>query len=179
MTSYQSRLAVLVFVAMGAFGCAASESSAGRDGGPDSPAGGSGGAAAPDASTGSGGAGSGTGGALAGTGGSPAGDAAIEAAPDAPLSNCRLQGLELCEDFESGALDPKVWGMHTTAGASITVDKEQAHGGSYALHVKLVAGQPNVAQITDMVTFPAKDNTFYTRVFVYVSPDLPADNAGG
>ncbi|HXI54445.1 MAG TPA: hypothetical protein VNO55_00170 [Polyangia bacterium] len=94
-------------------------------------------------------------------------------------SACKTVGLELCEDFESGAIDPKIWGMHTTAGSSLIVDKEHAHTGSYALHVKLAAGQPNTAQITDAVTFPAKDNTFYTRAFVYFNPDLPADNMGG
>jgi hypothetical protein len=100
-------------------------------------------------------------------------------AADVAPSACRTSGSELCEDFESGALDPKVWGKHTTAGSSITVDQMQAHGGKFALHIKLAAGQSNVAQITDAVTFPAKNNTFYTRAFFYISPDLPADNSGG
>ncbi|HET6279796.1 MAG TPA: hypothetical protein VFH73_02470 [Polyangia bacterium] len=108
------------------------------------------------------------------------GDDAPDAGPaDVVLSACRAAGTELCEDFESGALDPKVWGKHTTTGATITVDQMQAHGGKFALHVKLAPGQSNVAQITDAVTFPAKNNTFYTRAFIYLSPDLPFDNSGG
>jgi hypothetical protein len=106
-------------------------------------------------------------------------DAGGEAAsPDAGVL-CRTGGTDLCEDFESGALDPKIWGMHTSGGASLLVDKAHAHTGIYALHVKVVAGQQSTAQITDAVTFPAKDNTFYTRAWVYFSPDLPADNMGG
>jgi hypothetical protein len=173
-------LALATVVGMGALGCAASEMSGGADAGRDGPSSGTPDGAG-DSGAGTGGIGAGGSGGGDGSGGNGSGtDAApAETGAEAPLSNCRLQGLELCEDFESGALDPKVWGMHTTAGSSITVDQEHAHGGAYALHVKLVAGQANVAQITDAVTFPAKDNTFYTRAFIYVSPDLPADNAGG
>lgn len=178
MRSCHHWLAALALMTTGVFACAASETGGAGDAGQDSRGGGSGGAPV-DVAAGTGGAAGGSGGAPVGTGGSPGVDAALEAAPEAPLSSCRVQGLELCEDFESGALDPAVWGMHTTAGASIIVDKEHVHGGAYALHVKLAAGQANVAQITDAVTFPAKNNAFYTRAFLYVSPDLPADNMGG
>ena len=92
---------------------------------------------------------------------------------------CTTQGTELCEDFESGALDSKIWGMHTSAGTSISVDGMHVHGGTHALHVKMVPGGQGTAQITDAVTFPAKDNTFYTRAYFYFSPDLPADHMGG
>jgi hypothetical protein len=92
---------------------------------------------------------------------------------------CSTSGTELCEDFESGAIDPKIWGTHTTGAASVTVDKAHVHGGAFALHVKLTAGGQQTAQITDAVTFPAKDNTFYTRAWFYFSPDLPADQMGG
>lgn len=112
----------------------------------------------------------------------------VEAAVDAPSeavappdgsANCKTAGTELCDGFETGMIDPKIWGMQTTPGTSITVDKMQAHSGSYAAHIKLVPGQTNTAQITDAVTFPAKNNTFYTRAFFYISPDLPFDMAGG
>jgi hypothetical protein len=42
-----------------------------------------------------------------------------------------------------------------------------------------VAGKQSTAQITDAVTFPAKNNTFYTRAWIYLDPDLPADLMGG
>jgi hypothetical protein len=102
----------------------------------------------------------------------------VVASGDAPAA-CKTQGVELCEDFESGGIDPKIWGMHTTAGTSLTVDGTHVHGGSHALHVKMVAGGQGTAQITDAVTFPATNNTFYTRAYFYFSPDLPADHMGG
>jgi hypothetical protein len=187
-----------------ALGCAAGPSRSGGAAGTGGPAGtaaipGAAGATAdaaaeraPNAAAGSnggGGAGDSTG--VAGATASDA--AALDLAPETPprdtlgdapatsdaASACKTDGTELCEDFESGALDPKVWGRHTTAGASLVVDGEHVHGGRSALHVKLVAGQQATAQITDAVTFPATDNTFYTRAYFYFSPDLPADDTGG
>jgi hypothetical protein len=131
---------------------------------------------------------------LAGTGGSGLGgasgqaaDAGTDADADAPgdtaasdgSTACKTVGNELCEDFESGAIDPRIWGMHTTSGASLTVDGMHVHHGTHALHVKMVAGAQGIAQITDAVTFPAKNNTFYTRAYFYISPDLPHDTMGG
>jgi len=99
---------------------------------------------------------------------------------DAGPTNCVTAGTELCEDFESGQLDLQKWKINKpTAAASITVDGTHVHGGKFALHVQLAAGQSNTAMIADAVTFPAASNTFYTRAFFYLSPDLPADNNGG
>jgi hypothetical protein len=107
-------------------------------------------------------------------------DAAGETGPGGDAAGaCTTQGTELCEDFESGAIDPKIWGTHATTGTSLTVDGVHVHGGTHALHVKMVAGGQGTAQITDAVTFPAKSNTFYTRAYFYFSPDLPADHMGG
>ncbi|HVZ71788.1 MAG TPA: hypothetical protein VHJ20_05375 [Polyangia bacterium] len=107
-------------------------------------------------------------------------DAVADVAHDSPASTCTTSGTELCEDFESGALDPKIWGQHASGGASIVVDGAHTRNGSaFALHVKLKAGGQQTAQITDAVTFPAKDNTFYTRAWIYFDPDLPADQMGG
>ena len=151
------------------------------------------GAAAGVIGTAGGGAGA-TAGAAAGTGASL--DASSDASADAssgaagadggdapsaetPSATCATSGTELCNGSESGSVDAKVWGTHTTGSASVAVDEEHVHGGTYALHVKLAAGAQQTAQLTDAVTFPAKDNTFYTRAWFYFSPDLPADNMGG
>jgi hypothetical protein len=48
-----------------------------------------------------------------------------------------------------------------------------AHGGDYAVHVKVVAGQQSTAMIGESVTFPATSNSFYSRMFVYFSPEIP------
>jgi hypothetical protein len=110
-------------------------------------------------------------------------DAAIDAPSDAFAADgagpCVTQGTELCDGFESGSIDARVWGVNTTDGASLTVDTQHVHSGAYALHVRLVPGQQSTAQVTDSVTFPARNNLFYTRAFFYFYPDLPADNMGG
>jgi hypothetical protein len=102
---------------------------------------------------------------------------------DAPATDdsglCVTGGTELCDGFESGSINAKLWGMKTTSGTSLAIDSVHVHAGSYALHIKVVAGQSNTAQLTDAVTFPAKNNLFYTRAFFYFSPDLPADMMGG
>jgi hypothetical protein len=106
------------------------------------------------------------------------GDAPAEASePDGGI--CVTAGTELCDGFETGSIDASIWGKNVTGGASVAVDTMHAHSGQYALHVKLVPGMQQTAEITDAVTFPAKNNTFYTRAFVYFSPDLPADMMGG
>ena len=157
-------------------GAAASGGSGGGLGGAGAGAGALGAAGAAGAS--------GTGGGAAGGTADAAMDGGHDAVADVPgeatsASVCQTQGAELCEDFESGAIDPKVWTMHATTGASLTVDGMHVHGGSHALHVKMVAGGQGTAQIADAVTFPAKNNTFYTRAYFYFSPDLPADHMGG
>jgi hypothetical protein len=182
---------------LGSLACARGDATA-------SPAGGAGssGVAASGGAAGAGGSSGGAAGALGGAGGAtPAPDAApsvdavvqsgleggvdtaVEGAPadaggDAAAA-CQTSGTELCEDFESGALDPKIWIQHATTGGSLVVDKQHVHGGAYALHVKLTAGAQQSAQIQDAVTFPAMNNTFYTRAYFYFSPDLPADMMGG
>jgi hypothetical protein len=105
-------------------------------------------------------------------------DAPSEDALPEGSTPCVTMGTELCDGFESNAIDPSKWKMSTTNGTSITVDSMQVHSGQYALHIKLPM-QQSTAQIQDTVTFPAMDNQFYTRAFFYFSPDLPMDNAGG
>ena len=142
---------------------------AGAGGAPSGAAGtnGAAGSASPDAATGQDG------------GADVAADAPTEASAGDAAAACKTVGTELCEDFESGEINPQIWGMSKTSGTSLTVDQMHVHGGMYALHVKLTAGAQQTAQITDAVTFPAQSNTFYTRAYFYFSPDLPADMMGG
>jgi hypothetical protein len=117
------------------------------------------------------------GGGVAGAGGAAGGGgmAGAAGAPDggSPTS-CITSGSELCDDFESGMLDMQKWKINKPTGsASVTVDKVHAHGGQYAVHVKVVAGQQSTAMIGESVTFPSTSNSFYSRMFVYFSPDIP------
>jgi hypothetical protein len=155
------------------------------------PSSGTGGVAESGASVASGSMTESGGGSAEGSTASAADDATTDAAESAPADGpsdalatdgsglCVTGGTELCDGFESGSIDAKIWGMKTTSGTSLAIDSVHVHSGSYALHVKVVAGQSNTAQLTDAVTFPAKNNLFYTRAFFYFSPDLPADMMGG
>jgi len=139
-----------------------------------------GGATQNGGSGGSGGAGA-TGGVAGGAGaGGSVGGATAGGASAGGSSGCVTSGTELCEDFEAGQLDLKKWSItKPTAAADVAVDNTRPHRGSYSLHIKVVPGASNTAQIADAGTFPANANTFYTRAFFYFSPDLPADNNGG
>jgi hypothetical protein len=103
------------------------------------------------------------------------GDADVDDAPPnaAPGTGaaCVTAGSELCDDFESGQLDPKVWKINLGGPApTVTVDGAHAHSGKYAVHAKVTPGQQSTAQITEAVTFPAIDDAFYTRIWAYFSP---------
>ena len=156
----------------------------------DNPKGGSGGAVGTggSASTGSGGS-SGSGGVVAGSGGSGgsitegtgganaggAGGGGADAADEAGApGTCVTMGSELCDDFEGGMLNMQRWKINKpSASASIVVDDLHAHGGKYALHIKVVPNQQSTAMISESVTFPAVSNSFYARMFVYFSPEIP------
>jgi hypothetical protein len=92
---------------------------------------------------------------------------------DAPGTSCVTAGTELCDGFETGQLDPRVWRVVLGGPSpSVTVDDMHAHTGKYAAHATVRPGQQSTAQITEAVTFPALQNTFYTRVWAYFSPDV-------
>jgi hypothetical protein len=97
-------------------------------------------------------------------------EAATEAGSGAP---CITSGTELCDDFESGQLNTKIWKTVLMGpSASVTVDSVHAHSGKYAVHAQVTVGQQSTAQITEAVTFPATDDTFYTRIWAYISPTV-------
>jgi hypothetical protein len=109
-------------------------------------------------------------------------DAALNAAdagqPEAAAEagdggSCFTSGTELCDGFESGQLDPTIWKTVLLGrSASVTVDGTHPHSGKYAVHVSVTPGQQSTAQITEGATFPATDDTFYTRIWVYISPNV-------
>jgi len=131
-------------------------------------------------SSGSGGAGTtGASSTHAGSGGHTGGgggalDAGTDAAPDAGrdlsgdkgaffgASRCAQAGVQLCEDFESGALDPQTWEVH---GDAPVIDGAHAARGSKALHV--TKNGNGLSYIRETKTFPAVGNTYFGRMFVY------------
>ncbi|HEX4336602.1 MAG TPA: hypothetical protein VH062_11850 [Polyangiaceae bacterium] len=106
-----------------------------------------------------------------------AGMAGKDAGPAKPL--CVTAGTELCDDFESGHIDAARWqSPKPSNGVTLTVDDVHAHGGKYAVHIHGVADQINNGVLAENVTFPAKNNSFYARIFAYFHPDLPAAPGG-
>ena len=87
-------------------------------------------------------------------------------------SRCAAAHLELCEDFESGTLDPATW---TVTGVTPTVDDLQAARGQRALHIT-VSGKGS-SYISETKTFPAPNNSYYGRMFVYFQ-SLPTPASG-
>jgi hypothetical protein len=124
----------------------------------------------------SGGTAGASGGGAAGASGGSTGFSGAAGGLGAP---CATQGNELCDDFESGQIDPNKWTMpQPTPSATVTLDGLQTHSGKYAVHIHGIAGQINNGVIAENVTFPAKNNAFYARIFAYFYPDLPAMPGG-
>lgn len=85
-------------------------------------------------------------------------------------SRCAQANVQLCEDFESGMINPMIW---STYGQAPTVDGAQHARGAKAMHIKL--GGNGLSAIKETKTFPAQNNTYWGRVFVYfhVLPTSP------
>ena len=88
-------------------------------------------------------------------------------------SRCAAAGLLLCEDFESGTLDKTTW---TVVGQNPTVDAMQAARGTKALHINVTGN--GASYIKETKTFPAPNNKYWGRAFVYFNqlpkPDVDA-----
>jgi hypothetical protein len=88
-------------------------------------------------------------------------------------SRCTTANVDLCEDFESGVLDPATWSM---VGDPVIGGAEKARG-LRALHISIDGNGPEF--IRERKTFPAANNKYWGRIFVnFVSlPDVPMDYA--
>jgi hypothetical protein len=88
-------------------------------------------------------------------------------------SRCAQANVQLCEDFESGTLDTATW--TTIGGTKPVIDGLQKARGGKALHFTF-AGNGQGA-IRESKTFPAPNNTYYGRAFVYFA-SLPTPITG-
>jgi hypothetical protein len=115
-------------------------------------------------------AGSGGGGVGGTTSGAGGRDLSTDRALFLGASRCAQAKVQLCEDFESGTLDAATW---TTRGGKPVIDGLQHARGGKALHVTVVGA--GLSGISEKKTFPAVDNTYYGRAFVYFK-SLPVIN---
>ncbi len=88
-------------------------------------------------------------------------------------SRCADAGVQLCEDFESGMIKPSIW---TVNGTMPVVDTMQHARGTHALHI--TQNGNGLSYIIEKTTFPAVNNTYYGRVFVYFK-SLPFTTTDG
>ncbi len=75
---------------------------------------------------------------------------------------CATANVQLCEGFETGSLDPNTWKV---IGTPPTIDSVQTARGLKALHIKQSGDGPSYIEETR--TFPAKNNTYFGRAFVW------------
>jgi hypothetical protein len=112
---------------------------------------------------------------MGGSAGSASGGAATGGGATGGGAPCITSGTELCDDFESGQIAPALWQVPTpTKGTSVAVDTTRVHAGKYSLHIQATPGQRNVGVVAESATFPAHNNAFYTRIYAYFGPELPA-----
>lgn len=89
-------------------------------------------------------------------------------------SRCAGAGLQLCEDFESGALDANTW---TVIGTKPVIDGVQRARGAKALHITVTGN--GGSSLRETRTFPALNNTYWGRAFYYFEsmPAMPMASA--
>ena len=90
-------------------------------------------------------------------------------------SRCGAANVQLCEDFESGAVNASIWSY---VGTHAIVDTAEAARGTRALHVTVNGN--GASMISEKQTFPEPNNTYWGRIFVYFKslPDYLPNDAG-
>ena len=77
-------------------------------------------------------------------------------------ARCDVAGLQLCDSFEDGALDQAVWQQSGT----VTIDAAKGARGAGSLHVHTEGNA--FSFVRETVTFPATDNRYWGRMFVWI-----------
>jgi len=97
------------------------------------------------------------------------GPAAAPAAWDRPADGKPL----FTEDFESGALNDKIWSTHAKGKTTITVEQDNVAHGKNALHFHVPAGSSGDYAFVGMVVPEALREHFYGRAYVSIN-GIPA-----
>jgi hypothetical protein len=93
------------------------------------------------------------------------GDAGGEVAPRA---GCAGTTFALCEDFEGGALDAKLWKLTQNKG-TVTLDAARgARGSKSSVHVHVEPGGDTTVGLVESKTFPALKSALFARAFIYI-----------
>jgi len=88
-------------------------------------------------------------------------------ADGARRAGCVGSAFALCEDFESGALDTKVWKLTQNKG-TVTLDATRAASGKYSAHVHVEPGSDTTVGLVESKTFPTLKTGLHARAFIYI-----------
>jgi hypothetical protein len=79
------------------------------------------------------------------------------------------------EDFESGALDPKVWDLRVFGDVDVSVQPTQVAHGKYALKVHTAKGASRAYAFIVATNLPnSVRQHFFGRAYMFISPNMPA-----
>ena len=142
------------------------------------PSGGAGGAASggsagsPQTMGGASSGGASAGGSAGGTAGASAGAAGVSgAAGSAGAAGGSACSGALCEDFESGMIDPAKWDLKEGAGGTAVVQSDLVAHGKYALHVHALASKTDdYALIVSKNAPAALAGTHFGRANFFITP---------
>ena len=100
-----------------------------------------------------------------------------------PTRACEASALRICDDFESpgtaGQPNQTYWTLHLTdSHCTAQVTRERVFDGNYALHVHTDNPTGGAgATLHNTSLFPAPNDTFYGRVFMYFDGTLPTTHS--
>ncbi len=133
---------------------------------------------------GSGGTGGTGGGTAGGAGGGGSGGGTVDAGDpacksDGGASRCGCPGFTFCENFEGATIDTTRWTVTTNAtGNTAAIDATKSMRGSKSLHVTVKSAAGSTALLSTTKPFPAANNGFFGRAFVFAKAPTPTVHAG-
>jgi hypothetical protein len=81
---------------------------------------------------------------------------------------CTGATFALCEDFESGAVDSKIWKTTQNKGTATIDATRGARGSQRSVHVHVDSGGDTMVGLVEAKTFPALATKLFARAFVYI-----------
>jgi hypothetical protein len=97
----------------------------------------------------------------------------VGAQPDSGVDGPRAAGCAgstwaLCEDFESGAIDPMIWKATQNKGTATLDTTRGARGSQRSVHVHVDPGSDTTVGLVETKTFPALATKVFARAFIYI-----------
>jgi hypothetical protein len=92
-----------------------------------------------------------------------------DASADGPRAvGCAGSTFAVCEDFESGAIDPKTWKPTQNKGTATVDPTRGARGSPRSVHIHVDPGSDTMVGLVEAKTFPAFAKKLFARAFIYI-----------